>query len=202
MTARTRFVIVGLVALPSLLVGCTSSDAPGGSPHGSGSHAVGSASTHAAGRSSAGATTTAPTRAGRSFATPTSTISATATGTPWSKAVALKRATSITNAATRAARQLDKVPSNATLAQARDALHTLAAADQRAIDALAAGAWPTSVRTKANTYIAALDTERRMLVSIAGEPSVAAMQSASSGLGATITQVRASGIALVNALKP
>lgn len=135
------------------------------------------------------------------FPTPSSSISATSTAAPWTKVVALGHATTITKGASDALATLSGVSANATLTMAHRAVNAIADADDAAVHALAGGAWPTQVRVQVNAYIAALDTESRAMRSLAGQPTVAAMQQHATTIGALLAEVSAAGKTLVDALR-
>jgi hypothetical protein len=137
-----------------------------------------------------------------STAGPTSSISATATSTAWSTATALTHATSIVKAEEAALGKLSGLPATSSLAQAQAALRGLADADATATHQLAAGLWPAAVRSKVNSYIAALDSERRLALTVAGQKSVAAMQPYSTQVASLLTAVEVASTSLTDALKP
>jgi hypothetical protein len=135
------------------------------------------------------------------FPTPTSSISATSSAKAWTTAVAKQHATQIVADITSAVTTLSHAPASSSVSQAQAALRALATADQTAVQRLASGAWPATVRDKVNTYIAALDTEGRTLRELAGKNSVAAMQAGGTQVSEELTEVQAAGQALTTALQ-
>ena len=135
-----------------------------------------------------------------SAAVPTSSITATANATSWTRAEALSHADAIKAGPDGALTQLSALAVGSSLTAARAALRDAAAADAVAVTSLAAGLWPTSVRSLVNVYIAVLDSERVEFDKLATDSSVAAMQSDAGQLSVVLTQVQAAETGLINAL--